>query len=373
MSSRTIKQILVDLKAQGYNILPGFKGKQLKSEYATKEQVENNKVDDLYQRMISVAKINSYGECDLSLLIAALISRRPAEFGDLAGDYVIDGQNKEVIYANSGHEGDGKTFGCPQLVMEQEYDSSQSFEENYRRVLKEEAKLFFFVNTWRKKLSKIDELRAEVVIGDPLAIEIESIMKQLDLVSDRFGSKSKTAKEVKSFSQFYYTLTADYNDDTKGVLQPLIRSTKIQEGYILWKKIYGNVPSGEDVHGTAFRAICFLQRYIEEGLTNGIQESFQTWCVDNLARCFNQKELVKGFGSFDSPRWVLYRIINRYSEETKNLQGSGAPTIREKRMVQAVAMSGEVRFEHPDPEEWARICKKVKEGSASALVESAVG
>ena len=85
MSSRTIKQILVDLKAQGYNILPGFKGKQLKFEYATKEQVEQNKVDDLYQRMISVAKINSYGECDLSLLIAALISRRPVEFGDYAG------------------------------------------------------------------------------------------------------------------------------------------------------------------------------------------------------------------------------------------------------------------------------------------------
>ena len=362
MSSRTIKQILVDLKAQGYNILPGFKGKQLKFEYATKEQVEQNKVDDLYQRMISVAKINSYGECDLSLLIAALISRRPVEFGDLAGDYVIDGQNKEVIYANSGHEGDGKTSGCPQLVMEQEYDSSQSFEENYRRVLKEEAKLFFHVNTWRKKLSKIDELRAEVVIGEPLAIEIESIMKQLELVSDRFGCKSKTAKEVKSFSQFYYTLTADYNDETKGALQPIIRSTKIQEGYILWKKIYADVPNGSKVHGTAFRAICFLRRFIDEGLTNGIQESFETWCIENLARCFNQEKLVKGFGSFDSPRWTLYRIIEKYNDEVTNQFGTGAPTIKEKRLVQAVAISGEERFHHPDEEEWARICKKAKEG-----------
>ena len=189
MSSRTIKQILVDLKAQGYNILPGFKGKQLIFEYATKEQVEQNKVDDLYQRMISVAKINSYGECDLSLLIAALISRRPAEFGDLAGDYVIDGQNKEVIYANSGHEGDGKTSGCPQLVMEQEYDSSQSFEENYRRVLKEEAKLFFFVNTWRKKLSKIDELRAEVICQDKDALHIQNVMQELNFQNDGFGAR----------------------------------------------------------------------------------------------------------------------------------------------------------------------------------------
>ena len=361
MSSRTIKQILVDLKAQGYEVLPGYSGKQLKFEYATKEQVEKNKVDDLYQRMISVAKINGYGECDLSLLIAALISRRPAEYGDLAGDYIIDGQNKEVIYANSGHDGDGVTSGCPQLVMQQDYDASQSFEENYKRVLKEEAKLFFFVNTWRKKLSKIDELRAEVIIGDALAVEIESIMKQLELVSDRFGSKSKTAKEVKSFSQFYYTLTADYNDETKGALQPIIRSTQIQEGYNLWKRIYASVPNGSKVHGTAFRAICFLRRYIDEGLTNGIQESFETWCVDNLAKCFNQEKLVKGFGSFDSPRWTLYRIIEKYNDEITNVLGTGAPTIKEKRMVQAVAMSGEERFQHPDEEQWIKICKKANE------------
>lgn len=361
MSSRTIKQILVDLKAQGYNVLPGYSGKQLIFEYATKDQVEKNKVDDLYQRMISVAKINSYGECDLSLLIAALISRRPAEFGDLAGDYIIDGQNKEVIYANSGHDGDGVTSGCPQLVMQQDYDASKSFEENYKRVLKEEAKLFFFVNTWRKKLSKIDELRAEVIIGDAFAVEIESIMKQLELVSDRFGSKSKTAKEVKSFSQFYYTLTADYNDETKGALQPIIRSTQIQEGYNLWKRIYASVPNGSKVHGTAFRAICFLRRYIDEGLTNGIQESFETWCVDNLAKCFNQEKLVKGFGSFDSPRWTLYRIIEKYNDEITNVLSTGAPTIKEKRMVQAVAMSGEERFQHPDEEQWIKICKKANE------------
>ena len=359
MSSRTIKQILVDLKKQGYDVLPGFKGKQLKFEYASKEQVEKNKVDDLYQRMISVTKIKSYGECDLSLLIAALISRRPVEFGDLAGDYVIDGQNKEVIYANSGHEGDGKTSGCPQLVMEQEYDPSQSFEENYRRILKEEANLYYHVNTWRKKLTQIDSLRAEVVIGEPLAIEIESIMKQLVLVADRFGSEAENAKEVTNFSQFHYTLTADYNSDgTKGGFQPIISSLKIQEGYNLWKKIYGDVPNGSKVHGTAFRAICFLRRYIDEGLTNGIQESFENWCIEHLARCFNQEKLVKGFGSFSSNRWVLYRILDKYNDEMINKFGSGAPTIKEKRMVQAVAMSGEEKFRHPDENEWERICIK---------------
>ena len=366
--TRTVEETLIELKKQGYSQLPGFHGKLLKFEYASREQVKKNKIDDIYQRLISKIKIESYGECDLSLLIPSVISRRPAEFEDLAGDFIIDGQNKQVIYLNSGHEGDGITSGLPQMVVEQEYDVELSLKENYDRVLKIEAKLFFYLNTWRKKLTRIDELRAEVIIGDSLAIEIESIMKQLDLVSDRFGSNTKTAKEVNSFSQFYYTITADYNDETKGAIQPIIRSTQIQEGYKLWKKIYSDVPNGAKVHGTAFRAICFLQRYIEEGLTNGIQESFQTWCIENLARCFNQEKLVKGFGSFDSPRWVLYRIIEKYNDEVTNQLGSGAPTIKEKRMVQAVAMSGEERFQHPDEEEWARICKKAKEGGTSKLL-----
>ena len=35
-------------------------------------------------------------------------------------------------------------------------------------------------------------------------------MKVLNLECDRFGSDKVGAKTVKSFSQFYYTLTADY-------------------------------------------------------------------------------------------------------------------------------------------------------------------
>ena len=80
--SRTIEQILVDIKAQGYNQLPGFHGKQLKFEFATREKVLNNKVDEQYQRMISVVKINSYGECDLELsyVCSIIISGQPDVF-----------------------------------------------------------------------------------------------------------------------------------------------------------------------------------------------------------------------------------------------------------------------------------------------------
>ena len=140
--SRTIEQILVDIKAQGYNQLPGFHGKQLEFEFATREKVLSNKVDEQYQRMISVVKINSYGECDLELLIPTVISRRPPEFDDVSGDFVIDGQNKEVIYLNSGHEGDGITSGLPQMVVEQEYDVDMEIESKKFKSLIDELTNF---------------------------------------------------------------------------------------------------------------------------------------------------------------------------------------------------------------------------------------
>ena len=354
MSSLTIRETLVDLKAKGYDVSSGFHGLPLKFEFATREQVENNKVDELYQRLISIFKVNSYGECNLSLLIPSIISRRPIELEEYSGDFVIDGQNKEIIYVNSGHDGDGKTSGCPQMVMEHEYDPTLSKIKNYKKILKKEAQLFQQLNTLRKKLTRLDELRAEVCYGDPLAKAIESVMKVLNVESDRFGSNKVGAKTVKSFSQFYYTLTADYEITNE------LSVEKIKDGYDLWTKIYGDTPSGAKVHGTAFRAICFLRRYLDEGLTNGIQKSLETWCVNELAKQFSQDKLVKGFGSFDSPRWVLYRILDKYNDLISNEYGTGAPTIRAKRMFEAFELSGEDRFKHPDEEEWKRIVKEAK-------------
>ena len=351
MSSRTIADTLLELPE--YKQLPGFHGTPLKFEFASREQVGQTKVDELYQRLISPTKLNSYGELDFCLLIPSIISRRPKELGDLAGDYTIDGQNKQVIYYNSGHQGDGISGGCPQMVLEHEYDDTKSFDENYKLILKIEAKLFQALNTLRKKLNRIDELRAEVVYGDELAVNIESVMKTLNLVSERFGSNKKDAREVKSFSQFYYTLTADYANF--GGLSNVLSVEKIKSGYDLWSDIYGATPGGSKVHGTALRAICFLERFINEGLANGIQATFREWCVSELANQFNQEKLVKGFGSFDSPRWTLYRIIDKYNDWMTNKFSTGAPTIKEKRLVQAVSMSGEERFCHPDEEEWARI------------------
>ena len=88
----------IDLQQHGYATLPGFHGNQLQFEFATREEAKSKKVDEQYQRLISILKINSYGECDFSLLIPVIISRRPPELEELSGDYTIDGQNKLVLY-----------------------------------------------------------------------------------------------------------------------------------------------------------------------------------------------------------------------------------------------------------------------------------
>ena len=48
-----------------------------------------------------------------------------------------------------------------------------------------------------------------------------------------------------------------------------------------------------------------------------------------------------------------------------NVQSTGAPTIKEKRLIQAVAMSNENKFKHPDEDEWARILKAVEKDKES--------
>ena len=58
MSSSTIRELTSQVKQQGYSILPGWKGEPLEYTSSNREKVGKNKVDDLYQRTISVLKLN---------------------------------------------------------------------------------------------------------------------------------------------------------------------------------------------------------------------------------------------------------------------------------------------------------------------------
>ena len=179
-------------------------------------------------------------------------------------------------------------------------------------------------------------------------MHVQSVMQELNVQNDGFGSIKDSAFEVTNFGQFYYIINADYSKNVLGL-------EKIKRGYELWNEVYGF--KGK-VHGVALRALCFIDRYIEEGLSNGKAKRFREWIVQNLAAQFSQEALVKGHGSFDSPRWVLYRVIERYNTMESNLQGRGAQTIGPVTLVEAAEK--EARFQHPDEIQWIKIKEQAK-------------
>ena len=352
-TTKNIMEIIADLQSKGVKQQLGHIGKPLVYEPLTPSGAKELQVDSLYQRLISPNKINSYGTFNWSLCIPVVVSRRPESLGSIhKGNFVIDGQNKVVKYILSGTDD-----ALPVVVLEHDSDS------DYDTVLKSEAALFNQLNTWIKKLDTIDNLRSEVCFGDEFAIHVENSLKTLNLrcVPNTFGSDSKDAFDLKSFTHFYYCVKDDYNTNSTGICE-------LQKAYEFWKKIYidtptmisNNLRTGEKapvianhVNGSTFRAVAHLYRFIEEGLNNGKQTEFRKWCVGNIAKYWRQDKLIKGFSGFQLPRWTLDRIIDRYNEEITDSDGRGAQTLGPVTLYEASRV--DEKFKSPDEDRWNKV------------------
>lgn len=344
--SKTIEELSKEVL---YKKVYGISGKALKSEVWFRKTIANSRVGK-YQRMLSSNQLQSYGKVDMELLIPPIISRRPEHLGEeLGGDHIIDGQHKLLLYYNGTSlltEEQEKEHGGAHVMVLGHPESA-----TLREVELKEAKLFRALNTHRKKLNLVDIYRAAVYEKDKTAIHVQSVMESLNLQYDNFGSESSDARNVETFNQLNYTITADYEQSSAGLME-------IQGGYELWKKIYASKDTDKKrvkLHGTAFRCICFLDRFISEGLTGRRAERFYEWCVTELSKQFNQKKLIETSGSFDAPRWALYKVILKYNEMISNeLGGSGSCyVIGTKALASAIKNSGEhgvgeERFMHPD-------------------------
>ena len=175
--AKTIQQLHDECVQAGWKPRKQTRGKGFKHEIARIDEARTWKVDDNYQRTISPNKLESYAVCDYDLLIPVIISRRPQQFEVLFedGEYVIDGQNKAVLFiGNAEHDPASKAI-IHKMVLEHDYDTTLTIEENFKNVKRREAELFTALNTMRKKLSKVDELRSEVCQEDKQAMQIEEI------------------------------------------------------------------------------------------------------------------------------------------------------------------------------------------------------
>ena len=358
--AKTIQQLHDECVQAGWKPRKQTRGKGFKHEIARIDEARTWKVDDNYQRTISPNKLESYAVCDYDLLIPVIISRRPQQFEVLFedGEYVIDGQNKAVLFiGNAEHDPASKAI-IHKMVLEHDYDTTLTIEENFKNVKRREAELFTALNTMRKKLSKVDELRSEVCQEDKQAMQIEEIMKTLKFVTDRFGSDLASATELTSFSQFYYCLTGDHDLSNAKAVNQLLSAQR------LWDDVYGvnsQINAQPKVHGTAFRAIALLDKFIEKGLGNSTQTNFRAWVKAELAKNYTPVKLVKGFGTFASPRYTLHRIVDKYNDVMENSGQAGKGVTIGLKTLYYAATNVDMDFAHPDEDRWQKIVDSVNQ------------
>ena len=356
--AKTIQQLHDECVQAGWKPRKQTRGKGFKHEIARIDEARTWKVDDNYQRTISPNKLEGYAVCDYDLLIPVIISRRPSQFEVLFedGEYVIDGQNKAVLFiGNAEHDPNAIIH---KMVLEHDYDTTLTIEENFKNVKRREAELFTALNTMRKKLSKVDELRSEVCQEDKQAMQIEEIMKTLKFVTDRFGSDLASATELTSFSQFYYCLTGDHDLNNAKAVNQLLSAQR------LWDDVYGvnsQINAQPKVHGTAFRAIALLDKFIEKGLGNSTQTNFRAWVRAELAKNYTPVKLVKGFGTFASPRYTLHRIVDKYNDVMENSGQAGKGVTIGLKTLYYAATNVDMDFAHPDEDRWQKIVDSVKQ------------
>lgn len=334
MNNRDNFKFVVDLAANPKlvnSVKHGFEGRSLKYEnYAEPGAL---KVSKLYQRLLSVHAVKKYNKLNLKLLVPAVVARRPKSLGKNGGDWLIDGQHKAVLYFLSGARKENVDF--PVMIFE--HDEDATLEE----CEKHEAEIFYALNTQRKKLSKIDEIRAGVVFDEPVSIWVERMLKKFNIQADGFGSAEDDAKELKSFNQFFIAVTSDYKMEDPDA------EDYLTAGYELWFDMFKDAKENY-MTGPMYRACCLLAHFLNHVLENGQQKLLYDYLTKLLPLVETQTTLTKGFIDANAHRYIFFNIMDKYMH-TKDYKAAGPRhQIGEATWDAAIKVSR--RFKRPDAE-----------------------
>ena len=292
---QTIAQIAADPKVEKQAkkwICPGAHGKKLR--YVEFDDVSNIKVSTQYQRDFSPAAIKEFSQLNRMLLVPGVIARRPTYLGEQGGDWCLDGQHKGVFFQLAEAKESGEVY--PAMLLEHDDDAT------LEQCIKLEAELFHALNSKRRKLTKIDIIRAGVLFDDPEACWILTVMEALKLHCDRFGSLEDDALELKSFNQFYLMLTYD-NSIGKG-LQCHINGIK------LWEEIFPE----NFVTGSTLRGCRYTYEFMNEVLNEGQRKEFYKFLTKRY-RDTKQSTFMKGLPQDgNTPKWILKKFLFDYKD-----------------------------------------------------------
>lgn len=283
---QTISQIVSNSKLEG-KIVTGAYGKKL--EYVELDDVSDIKVSTEYQRLLSPSQIKKYGEMNRTLMVPGVIAVRPYHLGEQGGKWCLDGQHKATLFALSKAQEDGDVY--PAMILQ--HDDDATLED----CLKIEAELFHALNTARRKLDKIDIIRAGVLFDDPEACWILTVMESLKLHCDRFGSLEDDAYELKSFNQFYIMTTKDYPIN-KGIQRHI-------NGWKLWNDVFRE----SFVTGPVLRGCTLTAHFMDEVLNDGQRATFHKFLKDEYKNK-KQATFMKGLPQDgNTHKWVLHQFL----------------------------------------------------------------
>lgn len=304
----------------------GACGIQLEYEQFSREEVGQMIPEPKYQRLLSASTLKKQGQLNWTLLLPMVIAIRPNSVPDASrGARIIDGQHKGFKFFAS--QVDDTPYTCCVI----NHPEGSTLEECEKR----EAQIFTALNTQRKKLSKLEEIRAGVVWDEPAALWVQTILLTLNLVvDDTFGSENDDAMEVKGFYQMWFI-----SDDMKTEKH----LPTIIGGYNLWKACYGK--STKYVNGTALRSMVLVYEFLQT-LRNGKRREFEKFLFDIMPMTIGQDRLVKPYTDRKANQHVLHSIISMYSAycEAQNIDKNyriGAETI-------ANAVSVNLKFKDPN-------------------------
>ena len=307
------------------------------------------RVDREYQRLISLKTLNIYGKVKLDRLTLPLVSHRPAKYGDEAGYYVLDGQQRSCMYHGSGlyDSEHPEETGLQASVKIWPQDCSLTIEE----LRSAEAKIFVDTNTNLSKVSTLQKYRAGVMFGDPDAKAILDSLITLNLRMDNFGSIQDDADEISPPTHYFTIILQDLGierwKDEKNY-------PYLTESLSIYRKIYSKK---EPIHGVALRCIFYAVWFLNEALGTGRKKSFKKYLTEGFTKHLggfpNPKSLVKEQGGFNAPKYILHdRILPAYNNWVKDETGAGTLEISNGILAKAAAITGitsKVKpFLHPD-------------------------
>ena len=308
------------------NVPTGAIGEKLEYTELTRPEVLALVPEEKYQRLISASSLKKQGQMNWSLLLPMVIAIRPDSVPESErGSRVIDGQHKGIKYLQSGVEDPYMSA----VIRHPEGYTLQQCEEA-------EAQIFTELNTFRKKLTKLEEIRAGVVWKVPEALWVQQVLMSLDLVVDgTFGAvrddeddeenKKDPPMELKGFYQFWF-MTVDYNSEN---------FDKIVRGHNLWKKLF---PKAKHLNGTALRSIVLLLEFIDT-LTNVRKKKFYDYITKVLSQIISQYGLVKPYTDRKSNRYVLYYVLDKYAEYADAQSFAAAYRIGKETIADAIKIS----------------------------------